>query len=138
MGSCWNSRLICLNLKLFFKNFNCDVLFERTNFAVFFLCTFNIFEFKLFLNISYKIIIKYLSRKGENMKIVSSKNIMGNPHRIKHEIKVDRVRGLNAERSASAPSSVYATASTVLSESVQKIRYRGHKLRAFNPERVGG
>jgi len=38
----------------------------------------------------------------------------------------------------SAPSSVYATVSTVLSESVQKIRYQGHKLRAFNPERVGG
>lgn len=37
-----------------------------------------------------------------------------------------------------APSSVYATASTVLSESVQKIRYQGHKLRAFNPKRVGG
>lgn len=73
------------------------------------------------------------------MKTVSSKNNVGNPHRIKHEIKVDRVRGLNAERSASAPSSVYATASTtVLSESVRKIRYRGHKLRAFNPERVGG
>lgn len=34
-----------------------------------------------------------------------------------------------------APSFIYATVFTVLPESVQKIRYQGHKLRVFNPEK---
>lgn len=37
-----------------------------------------------------------------------------------------------------APSSIYATASSVLPESVRKIRYQDYKLRAFNPPGEGG